>query len=358
MAFYRRTYGGCNSQPPKPKFTDPVQCGVTTVTPAQISGYTGSDTFLITIRDAFTKYGHLSQRQWEIAAKSLNKVPYVPKPAIDVVTPMPIFVNRTVAFREIRDKYKLKYGIFALKITKVTGAGKARNGNSWAEFEVVADTDSAMSCCRVCGKTLKDHNSVVSGIGPDCAKRFGGYKNYKSNIQQFMLDFKKEVASVGTMTIRVWENQIKENLPNFKLAVETYINQPQAAISSTMSTIAVHPNPPALVATPPAPVKAVKAPIFVHKAKSTDFKKGDGFPGCLVLDINYSQLVTSIGEGNYLSIHTTDWRIEIINAETNVGVLFKEIARTGPGHPLTCIILEGYTYDGLHKMILKVWTNK
>jgi hypothetical protein len=353
MAYYRRNYGRYNNQPPKPKFTDPSQCGVTTVTPAQIAGYSGSDTFMITIRDAFTKYGHLSQRQWEIAAKTLNKTPYVPKPAIDVKAPLPIFINRTVAFREIRDKYKLKYGIFALKIIKIISAGKARNGNHWAEFEVVPDTDSAMNCCRVCGKTLKDHNSIISGIGPDCAKRFGGYNNYKSNIQQFMLDFKKEVASVGIMTIKVWENQIKDNLPNFKLAVEMYTNQPQNAVAST-ATIVAHPNPTSTAVLPTFPGIRENASVFVHKLKPNDLKKGIPVPGYeFSFDINLSQLATSIGHGNYLSVHTINWCIEIINAETNVGVLFKELDESSERR-----LLIGYTNDGLHKMLLRVWLNK
>ena len=252
MSYYRRGYN--QNYQPKPKSGDPTMFNIPAAVKPWIETTQHTNTLLQSICDQLVKYGHLTEKQWQIAHKEMNGKPAsVILPPVTITTPLPVFINRTAAFREIRDKYKLQYGVFAIKMTKVLKAGKARNGNTWAELEVIPDTDTPVSCCRICGKTLKDQRSITSGIGPDCAKRLGAaYNSYKSsNLQQFIADFKKEISKVGTMTIKLWGNQVKENIANFDFAVASYMNQPAGAIattaaigSSTNNTVAVATNPP------------------------------------------------------------------------------------------------------------------
>ena len=238
MSYYRRRYN--QSYQPKPKSGDPTTFNIPSAVKPWIETTQHTNPLLQSICDQLVKYGHLTEKQWQIAQKEMNGKPAsVILPEVTLNTPLPVFINRTAAFREIRDKYKLQYGVFAIKMTKVLKAGKARNGNTWAELEVIPDTDTPVSCCRICGKTLKDQRSITSGIGPDCAKRLGAaYNSYKSsNLQQFIADFKKEISKVGTMTIKLWGNQVKENIHNFDFAVTSYMNQPPTAVATTATVV-------------------------------------------------------------------------------------------------------------------------
>lgn len=223
----------------KPKNSDPTVFGFPIETRTWMESYTGSDTFLLSLNKQLSQYNHLSETQWRYAHAAMqaainggksNKVPLAP---LTLKTPLPILINRTAAFREIRDKYKLQYGIFALAITKVNSTGTARNGNDWAEIEVIPDANATVSSCRICGKTLTDHRSVVSGIGSVCAKKYFPhlYITYKTDIDKFIAAFKVETSKLGTFTIKIWANQVKENVGNLHDAITQFkMQSPSVAI--------------------------------------------------------------------------------------------------------------------------------
>lgn len=205
-----------------------------------LNGYSGQDVFISSLKDQFQKKGTLTEKQWRMAEKNYqNSLPRVQLPTLNLNAPVPIMINRTAAFREIRDKYKLQYGVFALKIKSITDAGTARNGNKWAEMEVVADADTAVNACRVCGKTLTDHASVLTGVGSVCAKKYfpTAYATYKKNPQQFIAPFKAEVAKLGTFKIKVWQNQVTQNPIGFVTAVDSFLNQKAAPTTPAPSVV-------------------------------------------------------------------------------------------------------------------------
>lgn len=258
--FFKKPYAA-----PSPKFKKPSETGMglTDDCMSWLANYSGQDLFISSLKSQFTQKGELTAAQWKMADKNYRKsLPKVKLPTLSLSTPEPIMVGRTVAFREIRDKYKLQYGVFALKITAVNDAGVARNGNRWAELDVIADADSPVNACRVCGKTLTDHASVVTGIGSVCAKKYfaSSYNVYKKNPQHFMAPFKAEVAKLGTMKIKVWENQVKEHVQNFALVVDKFLNQKHTATPVTPTPAPV----PVMVAPPKPKVRR----IFVWNPKS------------------------------------------------------------------------------------------
>lgn len=338
---------------PITKYKDPTSVGLPMQLKTDLINYSGSNSFLITLREQVSRWGHLSEKQWRIAFKHLN-VPTAPSvvqyPELLLNAPLPIFVNRTAAFREIRDKYKLSYGIFALKITKVFAAGKARNGNHWAELEVVADTDSAVSCCRICGKTLTDQRSIVSGIGPECAKRLGAiYHTYKADIQKFMADFKTHAAAIGPMRVKIWENQIKENHPNFMLAHRQFTSQtPLTPIMPALPLNAPQkPTPPPFV-----PNASELDPLpFILSIRPTDLRPGpvtSNFSTSVCIDGSFvsSKYV-------YLTGDSSPLRIDVRNIQTGNLVRMIEYERTADK-----IVLAGYTADGKHGIRLQIDLNR
>lgn len=228
--YYKKTFRRpFKNYTPAPRFITPMLAGLSNDDClVWLQTYTGQDVFISSLKDQLINKGGLSSVQWKMADKNYrNSLPKVQLPTMDLKAPVPIMVNRTAAFKEIRDKYKLQYGVFALKITNIHNAGVARNGNRWAEIEVVADGDSPVNACRVCGKTLTDHASVVTGIGSVCAKKYfpASYALYKKNPQQFIAPFKAEVAKLGKMKIKVWQNQITQNVTHFVDAVELFMKQ-------------------------------------------------------------------------------------------------------------------------------------
>lgn len=287
---------------PATKYSDPAELRLPAELYTRVRNYGGTDPLLQSISSQLIRFGKLSRKQWYAAHMhlktstdpsttvpattatssvspasdivQLTPVPAVPSPVmtrvpIQLGTPLPIFINRTAAFRQIRDKYNLEYGIFALKIVKIHKAGRARNGNTYAEIDVVADAESSVSCCRICGKTLTDHRSIVSGIGPECAKRLGAvYTKYKQDVNLFMDAFKQHAASLGVMRIIVWRSQIKEHLPNFDFAVQTWSNQPlvpaQPATTPSNGTTVATPSP----AAPTTATTINSKKVFI---RSTDF---------------------------------------------------------------------------------------
>ena len=183
----------------KPKFAEPDAAGVDVKCKGWLMNNShNTNPLLKSIQEQYSKHLQLTQKQWSIVEAQMNRSNYVavPKVPVKLGSPIPIMINRTAAFKEIRDKLKLDYGVFAVKINRVLNSGKARNGNQWAELEILPDADTPVSCCRVCGKTLKDHRSIVSGIGPDCAKKFKTiYHSYSTNnLQVFRDDFKKLIS--------------------------------------------------------------------------------------------------------------------------------------------------------------------
>lgn len=248
-SFYRRRYGYRRRRPTGPapgaqkqKYQDCTKFGLPAELNTFLLNYTDSDTFMKSFQEQLAKYG-LTEKQWKIVENKLahhkakTNPLKTPLPTMQVAN-IPIFINRTAAFREIRDPYKLPYGIFSLKIKSISNAGKARNGNIYAEIEVEADADSPVNACRICGKTLRDHKSVVSGIGPDCAKKLGAlYITYKQDVQKFVNDFKIEAAKVGIMKIKIWNFQIKENSSEFIKICNMFWAQP-SNVKSRISAIA------------------------------------------------------------------------------------------------------------------------
>ena len=162
-----------------------------------------------------TKQEGLSEKQWRMIRNDMDrhkKASVVFNP-IDVHVPMPITINKSDAIKHFKNKLNLQYAVFTLKVTKVVNSVPSRNGQyRKLTLEVIPNTDGTVNVCRMCGKSLTDHKSIVSGVGPYCAKRLGAgiYQTYKSDIQKFMKDFQKELAKIGTTTIEIWDGNIKE----------------------------------------------------------------------------------------------------------------------------------------------------
>lgn len=255
-----------------PKYATPSLIGLPNDCVNWLQSYSGQDVFVSSLKDQFIKNGSLTEKQWRMADKNYrNTLPKVQLPALNLNTPLPIVINRAAAFRETRDKLKIQYGIFALKVMSINNAGIAHNGNRWAELEVIADADSPVNACRICGKTLTDHASVLTGVGSVCAKKYFSslYATYKKDPAKFIAPFKAEVAKLGVFKVRIWQNQVKENVSGLATAIDMFLNQ--------TTTVPITPTP---TVTAPQPIQppAATIPKFLYinwNAKSDPWKLTD-----------------------------------------------------------------------------------
>ncbi|NCY05097.1 MAG: hypothetical protein EBX46_05875, partial [Burkholderiaceae bacterium] len=65
--------------------------------------YSGQDVFISSLKDQLINKAGLTTIQWKMADKNYrNSLPKVQLPQMNLSTSIPIMVNRTVAFKEIR----------------------------------------------------------------------------------------------------------------------------------------------------------------------------------------------------------------------------------------------------------------
>ena len=235
------------------KYADPQNCGFDSQTASSLIALVKNSVvptnasdliknLLKSFSEQYNKYGHLSQKQWQLVNKHNIVSPVQATAAVASLPGMPVpngvnlIINRSAAFREFKYKFKLKYGIFAIKVLSIDQAGKARNGNTWANLTVEPDYDSPVSACRVCGKTLTDAKSIGCGIGPECAKNTGIWRIYKSgNAQQIKDAFKASVSAAlqnKPVEIKLWTSQIKDGKIQYDTAMNMYFGNVRHQINA------------------------------------------------------------------------------------------------------------------------------
>ena len=194
--------------------------------------YNGTFKFLLDMRDRLVnqKVG-LSDNQWNAVYKCYNRenrnaiqittnTPSTVAPApvmIDFATPIPVTLNRTAAMK-IKKKYNLMFGPFTVEIL---GFIPTRRNHKYQTFKFRVNAAGAVNVCRICGKSLKDQKSVVSGIGPVCAKGLGHmYHTYQTDIQKFMQQFADECNKIGVMEADFSLYHVKDNMQRLQMEMD------------------------------------------------------------------------------------------------------------------------------------------
>lgn len=282
MAYRRRSIYRSSRRPSftpsvsTPKFDSPVLG-------AELKAYKGTFSWMLDVQKQYEKFGHLSQKQWDGVARTLNKN----KPAKlastwtnGVHVKINIMLRRGVAMKLKKD-LNLPYGPFALTVTKINNAFKSRYST---KFTVSAriNGDTAVNACRICGRTLTDNKSIVSGIGPTCAKKLGAlYITYQTDIKKFMAEFKAECDKVGEFSVDLWENNIKEGADLMMKAYTDILAKAGTSLASTMTSGSVSPVSQSVTASAqvsaPAPRPIINStPIGVKLNFHLDYYQGEG----------------------------------------------------------------------------------
>ena len=218
---------------------------------------------------------------------------------IDLPTPIPVVLNRTAAMR-IKHKHNLMFGPFAVEII---GFNPKRSRKGIQTFKIRVNGSGAVNVCRICGKSLKDHKSVVSGIGPVCAKGLGQlYHTYQTDIQKFMQQFADECNRIGVIEVDFSLYQVKDNMQHLQMEME-------AAYKNTLNGNVV---PVPVNSTPPVPAP-VLTPVNVEPV--TPFIDYDP-------DTKYIQVINN-GLNQRMEFHISEENFQSLLVSSGIALVAK-----------------------------------
>jgi hypothetical protein len=183
----------------------------------KIQSYSGENSFVKEIQSKLEKYGKLSDKQVSAAmnqiqkeeTKSQTKKMNIPAEG-DTIQ-----VGRKIG-QQMKETYGLQFNPTILDITKVLGISPKA-----VKFAGKMTVKRA-KVCVCCAKTLTDEFSMLTTMGKTCAKHMGvEYIKDKSQADRFREDYLKRVEEIGVMEFWVPKSQLKnwEGDTNFLLEI-------------------------------------------------------------------------------------------------------------------------------------------
>jgi len=168
----------------------------------KIAAYDGDNSFVIELKGKLVQYGRLSDKQISAALKQINKT-VVHKMNVPAAGDT-IKVGRKVG-QNLKEQYGLKFNPVLLDITKVL-AFSAKAVKFSGKMTVKRG-----NVCVCCGKELTDEFSMITGMGKTCSKHMGiTYITDSSQVDRYREEYLKRVEEIGEMEFWVPLSQIKD----------------------------------------------------------------------------------------------------------------------------------------------------
>jgi len=171
----------------------------------KIAAYEGENSFVNELKGKLAKYGKLSDKQISAALSQIQKEE---NKAATVNLNIPA-IGDTIkiarkAGQNLKEAYGLKFNPILLDVTKVLAISPKA-----VKFAAKL-TIKRGSVCTCCMKTLTDEFSMLTGLGKTCAKHVGvPYITDKSQAESFRLEYMKRVDEIGEMEFWIPKSQIK-----------------------------------------------------------------------------------------------------------------------------------------------------
>ena len=172
----------------------------------KIAAYEGTNSFVNELKGKLAQYGKLSDKQISAALSQIqkeeNKIATVHM-NIPVIGDT-IIVGRAIG-QKMKESYGLKFNPTLLDITKVLAVSPKAVKFSGKMTVKRGDI------CVCCGKTLTDEFSMLTKMGKTCAKHMGvEYITDKSQAERFRNEYLQRVEEIGEMEFWVPKRQIKK----------------------------------------------------------------------------------------------------------------------------------------------------
>jgi hypothetical protein len=181
-----------------------------------IMSYEGGNEFVLKLKTQYETWRNMSERQ---IAAGIRQIKREKTPSRDLVVSLnneSIKLKRGVALR-LKEQYGLEFMPILVDLVKTTKITEK------AVRVSVKLTEENGDVCRCCGLELTDPFSVLTGMGAICAKRLGvTYIKDVNEIERFKVDLKKRIEEVGEFEFWLPKTQIREyvNEKRFKFIVE------------------------------------------------------------------------------------------------------------------------------------------
>lgn len=168
----------------------------------KIAAYNGDNSFVIELKGKLLQYGRLSDKQISAALKQINKsvIHNMNVPAAGDTIKVGIKVGQN-----LKEQYGLKFNPVLLDITKVL-AFSAKAVKFSGKMTVKRG-----NICMCCGRELTDEFSMITGMGKTCSKHMRiPYITDLSQVDRYREEYLKRVEEIGEMEFWVPISQIKD----------------------------------------------------------------------------------------------------------------------------------------------------
>lgn len=167
-----------------------------------LMAYNGTFNLLLNLRNAITRYGKLTDKQWAAAAKCLTQSAPKAPAQYDIKCNIPVTLKASAA-RKVARHNKWDFNPRTLVITGIKSYS-VREG-----FVVTAKIDWTGNAqdCRCCARALTDWRSQATGVGPICVKRLPvKYVTNKADVVRFQQEMEAYCAKIGEfeVVLRHW----------------------------------------------------------------------------------------------------------------------------------------------------------
>jgi hypothetical protein len=185
-----------------------------------IMKYTGSNDFILKMKDDYTKWRNLSERQIAAAVKSIKKEK---TPTMEIRVDLKnesIRIKRGIALK-IKEEYGLEFMPILVDLVGTTHIS-AKAVRVRAKL-----TKENGDVCRCCGAELTDEFSILTGMGPICAKNLRlKYIKDKVEAARFHEELALRIEEIGEFEFWLPKSQIKEYVQGgrFKFLAERFYN--------------------------------------------------------------------------------------------------------------------------------------
>jgi hypothetical protein len=177
----------------------------TKTTIEKVQNYTGTNSFIIKMKDTISKYNRLTPKQEEVVLGIFQKEANERTLEMNWPTTGESIILARKIGQQLKETYGLEFNPTLIDITrllavspkavKFSGKMTVKRGN----------------ICMCCGRELTDEFSMLTKMGKTCSKHMKvEYIKNKSEVERFRNDYLKRVEEIGEMEFWVPKSQIKK----------------------------------------------------------------------------------------------------------------------------------------------------
>jgi hypothetical protein len=177
----------------------------TNTTIEKVQNYTGTNSFIIKMKDTISKYNRLTPKQEEVVLGIFQKEANERTLEMNWPTTGESIILARKIGQQLKETYGLEFNPTLIDITrllavspkavKFSGKMTVKRGN----------------ICMCCGRELTDEFSMLTKMGKTCSKHMKvEYIKNKSEVERFRNDYLKRVEEIGEMEFWVPKSQIKK----------------------------------------------------------------------------------------------------------------------------------------------------